>query len=100
MKTNNSYSGACYKAGLTGRLHLLKRFRNLFRFQAEIRINFLSSSSSCGFITLQEGYNEGKLSPNAKCTTDMTYRGNHTWSSEKLLIQGTIYASFLGTTPN
>lgn len=89
--------GACSEADLTGSLHLLKRFRNLFRFQAEIRTNFLSSSSSSGFIILQEGCSERKLTSNAKCAADKMYGGNHTWSSQRLLIQGAIYAGFPGT---
>lgn len=82
---------------MTGSLHLLKRFRNLFRFQAEIRTNFLSSSSSSGFIILQEGCSERKLTSSSKCAADKTYGGNHTWSSQRLLIQGAIYAGFPGT---
>lgn len=83
---------------MTGSLHLLKGFRNLFRFQDKIRTNFLSSSSSSGFIILQEGCSERKLTSNAKCAADKTYGGNHMWSSQRLLIQGgAIYAGFPGT---
>lgn len=34
-----------------------------------------------------------------KHATDMTYGGNHTCGSGRLLIQGAIYAAFLGTIP-
>lgn len=42
---------------------------------------------------------KGKPPSNAKCVTDIMYGGNRTCSSERPLIQGAIYAGFLGTIP-
>lgn len=73
MKTNNSYSGACYQVGMIGSLYLLKRFRSLFIFQAEIRINFLSASTYCGsvYYSAKKAAVKGKPPPSAKCATDV-----------------------------
>lgn len=50
-----------------------------------------------GLLFCKKAGSERKLTSNAKCAADKTYGGNHTWSSQRLLIQGAIYAGFPGT---
>lgn len=98
MKLTILIQGACYQAGLIGSLHVLKRFRNLFRFQAEIRANrLLSSSGGGGLLFCKEGCTEREATSQAKCAAGITSGGNHTRGSARLLLRGAIQAGFLGT---
>lgn len=85
MKLTILIQGACYQAGLIGSLHVLKRFRNLFRFQAEIRANrLLSSSGGGGLLFCKEGCTEREATSQAKCAAGITSGGNHTRGSARL----------------